>query len=323
MILIITLNPIFQKIFYYKNIILNSVNRNGITHKQAGGKGINVSRQLKFLGIDSYNLFFSGGSNGKLLRELLKKEQLAFTSVSIANETREAAVIISANDQKIYSFFSTNPIISQSEIDEMKSTIKKMIPNSNIVVISGSAPSNYAEDIVYFTVSEANKQDKITICDYYGDNLEEIFNLAPTIVHNNFDEINKYLNINLKDESDILSLLNSINLKGIKRFYLTDGENPFYAQNFDYKYRIYPPKLKAIDSTGCGDAFVAGLIYCLKNNETFEYSLKYATALASINSTQFDVCNVTADKFQPLINQISIEPIGKKVKLIDDTPTSF
>jgi fructose-1-phosphate kinase PfkB-like protein len=47
MILIITLNPLLERRFSYQQAVLGSVNRNAVTKISAGGKGINVSRQLK------------------------------------------------------------------------------------------------------------------------------------------------------------------------------------------------------------------------------------------------------------------------------------
>ncbi|MFN3694761.1 MAG: 1-phosphofructokinase family hexose kinase [Ignavibacterium sp.] len=320
MILIITLNPLLERRFYYFQIYEGKVNRNGKVVFQAGGKGINVSRQLKNFGIDSYNLFFSGGNDGKIFRECLKQENLQFTSVHIENETRQAAIIISQNDKKINSYFSENPKISEKEISEMKSRIEKMILNCEMVVISGSAPSPLAEEIVPFTIELANGLDKISVCDYYGSNLNEVINFAPTILHNNLEETETSLNLNFKSENDIVDFLQSIYQKGIKRTFLTNGENVFYAHNFDYRYIIYPPKVNTVDSTGSGDAFVAGIIYAWKNGLIFEDSLKFASACGALNAESFEVCRVSLQDVFSLMNKVKVEPIGKKMKLIDDSP---
>jgi 1-phosphofructokinase family hexose kinase len=323
MILIITLNPLLERRFIYEKVSLNGeVNRNGNLFLQAGGKGINVSRQLKKLGVESHNLFFSGGLSGKLLRDLLRKENLSFTSIPIEDETRQAAIILSKNDNKIFSFFSSNPNVTDKEIEQMKNSISKMISNCEMIIISGSAPTVEAGKLVSFTISESNQLDKVSICDYYGDNLNEVFDSAPTMVHNNLEEIKNYLKVKLEGQHDILNLLKSLYKKGIKRVYLTNEDKDIYAQNFDYIYKITPPKVDSVDSTGCGDAFVSGLIYGWKNGDVFEHSLKYSTALASINSTTFDVCNVEPNSFEYLIDNVIVETVGKKIKLIDDSPTS-
>ena len=103
MILIITLNPLLERRFTYEQIKFGSVNRNAVTRISAGGKGINVSRQLKKFGVKSYNYFFSGGTNGKIYRDALKSEALDFSFVSTKSETRHAAVVISEKDKIVSS----------------------------------------------------------------------------------------------------------------------------------------------------------------------------------------------------------------------------
>ncbi len=320
MILIITLNPLLERRFYYSKVFEGKVNRNGKVVYQAGGKGINVSRQLKKFGIESYNLFFSGGNDGKIFRECLKNEDLQFSSVHINNETRHAAVIISQSDKKVTSFFSENPEVNENEVAEMKSRIEKMIVNCEIVVISGSSPSTAAEEIIPFTINLANKFDKVSVCDYYGNNLKEVFESSPTIVHNNIEEIESSLNINLNNEVEISEFLNSLYQKGIKRVFLTNGANEFYAQNFDYRYKAFPPEIKAVDSTGSGDAFVAGLIYAWKEGMIFEESLKFSSACGAANAVSFEVCKISLSEILPLKDKVRIVSIGKKMKIIDDSP---
>lgn len=320
MILIITLNPLLERRFYYSQIFESKVNRNGKVVYQAGGKGINVSRQLKKFGIDSYNLFFSGGNDGKIFRDCLKQESLQFTSVHIYNETRQAAVVISLNDKKITSFFSENPVVIEKEVAGMKSRIEKMIVNCEMIVISGSSPSSLAEEIIPYTIKLANELDKISVCDYYGKNLNQVLESSPTILHNNIEEIENSLSIKLKNEIDITDFLNSLYHKGIKRVFVTNGADEFYVQNFDYRYKILPPKINTIDSTGSGDAFVAGIIYAWKEGMIFEDSVKFASACGAANAQSFEVCRVSLEKVFSLIDEIKIESIGKKMKIIDDSP---
>lgn len=319
MILIITLNPLLERRFLYNKVTRGSVNRNPLYSIKPGGKGINVSRQLKSLGLSSYNLIFSGGNDGKVYRDILRKEGFEFSFVHTDNETRSASIIIEQSDLKVTSYFSPDPVIQKNEIDEFISKLEKMIRNCEMVVFSGSSPKG-AEKIIRAGVEIANKYDKVSICDTYGKNLSEALNNSPTIIHNNYEEITNSLNISLNNQSEIISYMDFLYSKGIKRSFLTDGANPFYASNFDYHFKIYPPEVNGVDSTGSGDSFVAGIIYGWHNNLVFEDSLKLATALAAVNAASFEVSNVNLKEAESLIDKIRIENIGKKIKIIDDSP---
>jgi len=320
MILIITLNPLLERRFEYEQVKIGAVNRNSVTRLLAGGKGLNVSRQLKNFDVKSYNYFFSGGSNGKLYRELLKNDGIEFTSLPIKSETRHAAVVLSKNDRIVSSFFSENQKVSQTEVDDFKSKLDKMIQNCEIVIFSGSSPTTETDSIIPYGIKLANKYDKVSICDTYGIHLQSCLDAAPTIIHNNFCEIKSSLSINLSDEKSVLEFLNSLYQKNIKRVYLTNGSNNFYASNFNYIYKIKPLEIQEMDSTGCGDSFVAGIVLGWINSDLFEDSLKFATAAAGLNAATFDVSSVNVKDVKSFKDKVEILPVGKKTKTIDDSP---
>ena len=320
MILIITLNPLLERRFGYEQVSLGNVNRNGITKISAGGKGINVSRQLKKLGVKSYNYFFSGGTNGKIYRDTLKNEGLDFSFISTKSETRHAAVIISGKDKTVSSYFSEDPKITQNEVDEFKSKLDKMIQNCEIVIFSGSSPSTETDAIIAYGIEIANKYDKVSICDTYGRHLQSCIDAAPTMIHNNLSEIKNSLTKSLNDEKSIVDYLIGLYHKGIKRTYLTNGSNNFYASNFDYIYKIKPLEIQELDATGSGDSFIAGLVNCWINSDLFEDSLKFATAIAGLNASTFDVSIVSLEDVIKFKDKVEILPVGKKTKTIDDSP---
>ncbi len=97
MILTVTLNPLLERRFTYDKIHPGTENRNGVEEKKAGGKGINVSRQLNQLNIDNLSFTFLGGVNGKILKEVIDNEGIKIISIKTKNETREAVIIIEKN----------------------------------------------------------------------------------------------------------------------------------------------------------------------------------------------------------------------------------
>lgn len=320
MILIITLNPLLERRFTCKKIISNQVNRKAGLVISAAGKGINVSRQLKALEVKSFNFIFAGGNNGKLLKDVMKHEGLEFSFIPTKSETREAVVNISEEDKSVTSCFTPDPQILPAEVDEFKLKLEKIIQNCEIVIFSGSSPSLETDSIIPFGIEIANKYDKVSICDTYGRNLQECINSSPTILHNNFSEIESSLNITLNNQEAISDFLNQLYKKNIKRAYLTNSDKDFYASNFNYFYKIETLKVNSIDSTGSGDSFVAGLTYSWLKQDVFEESLRFSTSLSGCNAENFDVCNVPIEKALSYKDQIKILPLGKKIKLIDDSP---
>lgn len=319
MVLTVTLNPLLEKKLYFHSI--NSKNRAYKEEYLAGGKGINVSRQLNLLGIQNHALTFLGGANGKRLRSIIESENISFSIVSSKSETREAVLIFDEENQKLQTFFGINSEISDNEINQFLDKLEKSIVNSSIVVFSGSVPNKECSIIIEKGIELCHKHDKISILDTYGDNLNNLLKLGPTVVHNNLNELKSSLSINLNNEENIVELLKQLYDYGIKLAFLTSGEKDIYAAKSDFHYKISTPKINEKDSTGSGDAFVSGIIYGLENSLVFSDFVKLAAALGAENAQSWETCRVSLKNAQDLLEQIKIFEIGKKIKLINDSPT--
>lgn len=320
MILTVTINPLLERRLFFESVELGRTHRCIKEIFYAGGKGINVSRQLNFLGIQNSAFTFLGGNNGKTLRHCLTEDKIDFTVVSTKSETRIADLVIEENKKRVSTFFGLNSNIPSEESSEFKNKLEKMIQNCSIVIFSGSSPCKETDDIFPYGIELANKHDKISILDTYGTHLKNCIDAAPTVIHNNINEIENSLGVSLKNENDKMQFMRELYSKGVKLIFLTDGANPIYASKFDFHYRIIPPHIDVFDSTGSGDAFVAGIAYGMEHALVFDEFVKNATVLGAANATMLKTCEVSMDKMDHLIEQVEMISIGKKMKIINDTP---
>ncbi len=320
MILTITLNPLLERRLFFDTIEFGKSNRSQNEIYYAGGKGINVSRQLNFLNEKNSAFTFLGGNNGKLLRHCLTNDKIDFSVVSNKSETRAADVIIEMKTKRVTTFFGMNNLITKEEAGEFKSKIEKMIQNCSTLVLSGSSPCAEADDIFPFAIELANKYDKVSILDTYGNHFQSCIDAGPTAVHNNCDEIEKSINVQLKTENEKLEFLDYLYSRKIKLTFLTDGANAAYASKFDFHYKIISPTVDVFDATGSGDAFVAGIAYGMENSLVFDEFVKIAAALGAANAAVIETCAVPYKDIENYIDKVEVLPVGKKMKIIDDSP---
>ncbi|MBN8546900.1 MAG: 1-phosphofructokinase [Ignavibacteria bacterium] len=318
MVLTVTLNPIIEHRLHYSETVENSTNRNGRLSYYAGGKGINVSRQLNKLGIKNLALTFLGGDHGRRLRSALTAEEIAFTAVNTVSETRYGSVIIDEGRGTVSHFFGENSIISESEVEGFKSRLDKMIQNCEYVVFSGSSPSPLCDDIFAYGLEIAEKYDKTSILDTYGNSLHLAIEKNPTVLHLNRKEASEFTGTKVETESEILDALRIFAEKGVKISVITDGSNPLYVNSFGFNYKVIPPAVDRIDETGSGDAFVAGFVYGLSHDEILTDIIKYATASGAANASMISVCEVEPEIIKSKFNEVIVEPVGKKMNLMNE-----
>lgn len=321
MVLTITLNPLLERRLVYEKIQAGTVNRPVNEYFTAGGKGINVSRQLGRLGIKNSAMTFLGGGNGKILRSLLTEEKIDATFVSTKGETRHASLCMDKSREVLTTYFGMNTHVSEAEAEDMKARLEKAITNCSIVILSGSSPCPETDSIFPAAIELANKHDKISILDTYGNHLKACIDAGPTVIHNNAKELSSSLGIDLSGEEEKLKLLKELYGKGVRMAYITDGASPVYASKFDFHYKALVPPVEEKDPCGSGDSFTAGIAYGLEESLIFDHSLMTACALGSANASSWETSSVTIEQMKKFYDKVEILPIGKKMKIIDDRPT--
>ena len=214
----------------------------------------------------------------------------------------------------------TDTSVSAAEVKDFILKMEKAIATCEIVVFSGSSPCSEADVIFPKGIKIANKLDKISICDTYGNHLQECLNASPTILHNNVEEIQKSLGLDLNSKADHIKLLGMLYDKGIKQVYITNAGEPFYASNFDFHYKVTLPEINPVDSTGSGDAFVAGIVFGWHNKLNFDQQIRLASGLGACNAKSVEVCDVDIQDANSFAEKIQVEGIGKRLKGIDDKP---
>ena len=321
MVLTVTLNPVLERKLFFNQIVFGSGNRSVSEVLNAGGKGINISRQLNVLGIDNIALTFAGGNNGKLFRNLIAAEKIDNALINTKSEMRYSVNAVDLKAKNVSIFFSPNNEITSSECKLFLEKYEKILTNVSTVVVSGSSPNAECEKLIPLIISKAKKLDKITIVDTYGNQLLSAIDAGPMIYHANVKEIEKSLNIDLSTENSKINFLKQLYNKGIKLAFLTDGNKDFYSSKFDFIYKISPPSITELDSTGSGDAFLSGIIYGLEKALVYADFIKMAVAIGAANAEMIETSKVSFTQYEKYLDQVQVVPIGKKMKLIDDSPT--
>lgn len=321
MVLTVTINPLLETRYEIDSLIQQSTMRAVKEYNYAGGKGINVNRLLNKLGLQNHALLFLGGLNGKKLRKVLDGDNINYSVVSAHAETRTASLFMSVNDSKVTTVIGENSPPDSKEIAEFMNRLEKMMANCSTVVFAGSSPCNEANEIFINGIDIANKLGKVSVLDTYGNHLQDCIDKSPTVLHNNVSELESSLAVELKEEKGKLDFLDHLYSKGIKLSFITDGNKDSYASKFDFKYKITPPKVNAMDATGSGDAFVSGIIYGFEKSMVFDDIFKFASAAGAANATSWETCNADIGLIDQIKRTVAVVPIGKKMKILNDDPT--
>ncbi len=306
MITTVTLNPMLDKTVYVDRIRRGETERASKAEMVVGGKGINVSRQLKQLEIETLATGFAGGETGDLIDRLLHEEHIPHELVRVGGMTREG-VTYRERDGTVTAVFEPAHQITSEGAQKLVECVAEKIPQSTWVVCSGSSPSEAADEVFAEIIQLATKQSVKSVLDSYGKVCRKAIESMPTILKINKDEYEQTFGKPLLSEKDYHIAFDELSRLGIHCSIITDGDRPVYATANDSRLKIIPPTIKAVNSTGSGDSMIAGCLYALSSGWEIERALAFGVAAGAANAGRWGVANSPLSDIVLLEQAVSIE----------------
>lgn len=280
MILSVCLNPVIQKTLSFKDFHLDKVNRTDRYRLDPGGKGVNVARVLKQLGAEVTTLTHIGGNNSREFLDLLKRDGLKVRYSKSKTIIRSCYTLLG-----LYKASTTEIVEEAKSVDpkcekDLIKIYKKLLPKFDYIVISGSKAPGYSKKLIPELISLAKDLGKKVIVDIKGEDLNNALIHEPDIIKHNLNEFYDTFGKN----SNFENVARKLNKKNIS-IVVTDGEKPIYFYEDNKKITLdIKASDRAINTTGCGDAFTAGLTFALSKGLELRDAIKSGIKCGRLNA---------------------------------------
>lgn len=310
MIITVTLNPAVDKTLTAQGLIPGRVNRMKQVSNIAGGKGINVAKILLSYGYDTAVLGLIGGYPGAFIENHMREIKACTAFTKISGETRVSTNII-GDDGFITEILEPGPEISKTETDRFLADYKIWLEESELIVLSGSAPRGVAPDIYARLISIAKKQNKKVILDTSGELLANGVKEKPFMIKPNINELEYLVRHPVKGIEAAAEILRSLVHGGIGHILLSLGRHGLlYAKSGEAKV-LYakPPAIKVKNTIGCGDSVVASFCMSHLKGDDMPETLRLAAAISASSATRPGIADISRDTVKELYHEIKITEV--------------
>ena len=281
MIYTVTLNPSIDYIVRLDKVNVGSVNRMESDDKFAGGKGINVSRVLKRLGIDNTATGFIGGFTGKFITDTLENEAIATKFVQVSEDTRINVKIKADAETEIN---GTGPTVSPEQLTALKDILLGL-SEKDTVVFAGSSNKNLGNVVYKELISLTRQTGAQGVCDFEGQTLIDSLEFQPLLVKPNNHELGEMFGAELKSDEDIITYAGKLQEMGAVNVLISmAGDGALLLTEDGKVYRKMPPKGNVVNSVGAGDSMVAGFLTGYLNTNNYEKALQLGIAAGSASA---------------------------------------
>ncbi|WP_153126829.1 1-phosphofructokinase [Peribacillus tepidiphilus] len=303
MIYTLTLNPSVDYIVELDQVILGGLNRTKNDTKFPGGKGINVSRVLKRLDMNSKCLGFIGGFTGEYINNYLKNEQIETGFVQVNGDTRINVKLKSEIETEIN---GKGPNITEADFEALKENIRKLT-SEDLLVLAGSIPSTMPATTYEELVKICNENGTKFVVDAEGDLLKNVLPYKPFLVKPNHHELGELFNTSISTCEEVIPYGKKLVEMGAENVIVSLAEKGAVLINKELTLMASVPKGKMQSSVGAGDSMVAGFLAIYEKTKNVREAFRYSVASGSATAFSIGLC--TKEKVEELVPQVKLVDI--------------
>ena len=306
MIVTVTLTPALDKTVIIPNFRTDEVNRIQSLRLDPGGKGINVSKGLRALGMDSLATGILGGDTGRYIENSLHDLGIACDFAWTGNDTR-------TNLKVIDPVLHTNTDINEAGMpvsDEVLETVYRKIDTAtqpgDIVVFAGKAPSGAPDTVFADWIKRLKKKDVQVYLDADGELLIEGAKVKPALIKPNDLELSRLMGRSFNNIDEIADAARRLTVGGIETVAVSLGGDGALFVKGDTVLRGHGLKVEVRSTVGAGDSMMAALAFGAESGMDFRDTCALAMA--------FSAAAVTTPGTQPAEMEV-VNALLKQVRL--------
>lgn len=281
MIVTVTLNAAMDRTLLVPNFQLGHRHRASSGHASAGGKGINVARALKRLGVPVVCTGLAGGRTGTLIVEDLTHAGILNDFVRIRGESRTSTVVLDPTSNTHTEIYEWGPEIADDELDMLREKLSYLSQGADFIVFAGSLPRRVDPEIYGELIREANRRHILTVLDTEGEPLRLGVEAEPYLVSPNQREAESLVGHEFTDDEELAAALDEIEALGARNVLVT-VETGCYAlvheDRSEVRLRATVPRLESLSDVGSGDTLLAGFIASRLGGRSVEEAVRSAVA---------------------------------------------
>jgi 1-phosphofructokinase family hexose kinase len=316
MIITVTLNAAIDKTLAVPNFRLGRRHRAVEQTAMAGGKGVNVARALKTLGMPVIATGVAGGPTGTRIIEQLTDEAILNDFVRIREESRTSTAVVDPTNGEQTEINEKGPSVSETELDLFVDKLLYLAKGAGVCVFSGSLPRGVPDDLYARLIVEINRLGCVTVLDSEGEALRVGTRSEPTVVTPNEPEAEELVGHEFPDDEDRPAAVREIVELGAREAIMTlptgcvamlrNGTGASSELQL-LDARIDPSVVEARSTVGSGDAFLAGYVAARYQDREPADCLRFAVGCGAESIQHFGAGVLDPREVDRLLAEVQVE----------------
>ena len=297
MIVTVTLNAAIDRTLTVPNFQRGQRHRASAGLTLAGGKGINVARALKTLGVPVVATGLVGGVTGTRIVEDLATEAILNDFVRIEGESRTSTAVVDPAGGTYTEINEWGPAVRPQELEVLLEKLHYLTQGAELVVFAGSLPRDVGDDFYAEAIRDLSRRHVLSVLDTEGEPLRLGVEAEPFLVSPNQREAEALVGQEFHDDEDFRVALDQIAELGPRNVLVTTetGCVALLREEREARwFRAVAPRVEPVSTVGSGDVLLAAFVAARHSGRSAEDSLRAAVAAGAAATL-----GVGAGRFDP------------------------
>jgi 1-phosphofructokinase family hexose kinase len=309
MIFTVTLNPAVDREMTVDAITFDTVLRASDWRVDCGGKGFNVARMLKSLGISSVALGFAAGKSGEMLNDKLQALGIETDFVWVEGETRTNVSIVSSENGQYVKVNEPGPTITGADLAQLGKTIGDRVKAGDWWVLAGSLPPGVPQTYYTELINIIQSAGAKVFLDTSDEALRQNCAAKPLLVKPNDEEAHELTGLPVGTKAEIAAVGAAISAMGPRNVIISLGKEGAVLVHDGKAWLAASPEIIAANPIGAGDSMVAGVVWGLSQGDSMQEALCKGIACGAATASQKGTSVGSLDQVNQLLAEVQLKEI--------------
>lgn len=304
----VTLNPALDLTAMVPALVPGEVNVAQSATLHPAGKGINVARVLRDLGLPVVATGILGRNNAAPFTAMMAEQDIDNRFILEAGDTR-VNVKIAESSCRITDLNLPGLAVSSGCWQQLLAEVERLAHRHSLFVLAGSLPRQLPKDAYAVLIRLLRSHGARVLFDSSGEAFSQALSAGPTLVKPNTDELAAWFGAPLPSLPEKAKAARAIMAQGVEQVVVSCGGDGVIWFTADGAWQATPPKVQVVSTVGAGDSLVAGLAAGLAQGLAPEDNLRRATAVAALAVSQIGVGVADPTLLQQQMASVRITPV--------------
>jgi 1-phosphofructokinase/tagatose 6-phosphate kinase len=296
-IVTVTLNAAIDRTLTVPNFQRGQRHRASASLTLPGGKGINIARALKALGLPVVATGLVGGATGHRIVEALTAEAVLNDFVRIDDESRTSTAVVDPAGGTYTEINEWGPAVKEEELELLLEKIRYLSQGAELVVFAGSLPRDVPDSFYAEAIHELARRHVPAVLDSDNEPMRLGVEAEPFLVSPNQAEAESLVGQEFHDEEDLRLALEAIMDLGARNVLITTDFGcvaSLREERAPHSFKVTAPPLEPVSVVGSGDVLLAAYLAARHAGRSADESLRAAVAAGAASTLELG-----AGRFDP------------------------